>query len=102
SKYANTVECVWDRASIYALDDEDQKIYVSQIRKMLKPKFSYLLQTLTYDETKMKAPPFCVTREKVEEHFGKFCKIHQFENESVETLAFGQPSTFHAFHLSNK
>ncbi|RWS18215.1 NHL repeat-containing E3 ubiquitin protein ligase 1-like protein, partial [Leptotrombidium deliense] len=102
SKFANTVDCVWDRASLIALDKADRKLYVPQISKMLKPKFSYLLETITYEESKMRGPPFSVTPEEVEEHYGKFCKIHALENECLERLVYGNPATFHVFHLTNK
>ncbi len=59
------IAAVYDRASLIALPPELQKRYAAFMRASLPSATPMLLLTLTYDQSKMKGPPFSVPVEDV-------------------------------------
>lgn len=61
----DTVDAVFDRASLIALPADMRQLYVDKLADSLSTKTSILLITLEYDQNKMSGPPFSVSAEEV-------------------------------------
>ena len=56
---------VWDRASLVAIDPAHREEYATQSARLLKPGGKILLNTLEYDQQRMRGPPFSVSESEV-------------------------------------
>lgn len=62
-------QAVYDRAALIALSPELRKKYAAQLTTLLTAGARVLLITMSYDQDKMKGPPFSVSDEEVHDLF---------------------------------
>lgn len=97
---AGTMDIVWDRGALVAVNDDERPRYASVIKSLLSPGFSYGLCTVVYDDPSFKGFPRSVPDDEVVKLFGDFMtltKVMQSEEEKrlhisssiVETLWHG-------------
>lgn len=58
-------DSIWDRAALVAIKPEDRPDYCKKQVSLLKPGGKILLSTVSYDQGKMKGPPFSVDESNV-------------------------------------
>ncbi|XP_037498621.1 thiopurine S-methyltransferase [Rhipicephalus sanguineus] len=97
---AGTMDIVWDRGALVAVNDDERPRYASVIKSLLSPGFSYALCTVVYNDPSFKGFPRSVPDDEVVKLFGDFMqltKVTQSEEEKrlhisssiVETLWHG-------------
>lgn len=69
------VECVWDRGAFGTITEDEQKLYIKTIRRLLAPNFRYLLLVLEFDNSQWDGVPFSQPEEKVRRFYGKILLI---------------------------
>lgn len=73
----NTIECVWDRGAFGTITEEEQKLYIQTMKRLLAPNFRYLLLVTEFDDKLWTGVPFSQPEEKVRQYFGKLIfRIH--------------------------
>ncbi|XP_077971423.1 thiopurine S-methyltransferase-like [Styela clava] len=65
----------WDRGSYVAINIPTQQKYTDLIFSLMKPKAKILMESITYDMSKCKGPPHCITIENLQGTFGEKCNI---------------------------
>ncbi len=73
------VTAVFDRAALIALPGAVRAKYAPHLVSLLDAGARILLVALTYDESRMKGPPFCVPEAEVHQLFAKSCAIELLE-----------------------
>ncbi len=73
------VEAVFDRAALIALPGSLRARYAPHVVSLLSPGARILLVALTYDEARMKGPPFCVPEAEVRQLYSQTCDIELLE-----------------------
>lgn len=73
------VEAVFDRAALIALPGALRAKYAPHIVSLLPAGARILLVGLTYDESRMKGPPFCVPEAEVRQLYSKSCDVELLE-----------------------
>lgn len=63
--HIGSIDAVFDRASLVALDPTTRKKYANHMSSLLRPGAEVLLVTFDYDQTQMNGPPFAVSGEDV-------------------------------------
>lgn len=60
----DSVNCVWDRAALVAVDPSDRIKYAESINHVLdtEGRFNYLLNVVEYDSTTVTGPPYSISR----------------------------------------
>jgi len=81
-EHLNGVDSVYDRAALVAMNEELRPAYARQMGKLITAGSNYLLITFTYDQSKMDGPPFSVTDDEVQLHYGDQFDIKQLGGES--------------------
>jgi thiopurine S-methyltransferase len=71
----NTVDAVYDRASLIALPPDMRAAYVDRLSGLLPGATRTLLLTLEYPQQEMQGPPFSVTRTEIEKLYGSRYEI---------------------------
>ena len=74
-----TVDSVFDRASLVALEEDDRLRYADHLRSLVPLDAKMLLITLDYDQAEMSGPPFAVPDEEVERLFTDGFAIEHLE-----------------------
>ncbi len=64
-----TVDAVYDRASLVALDRDQRKVYAHFLARLLPAGCEVLLVAMDYPQQEMQGPPFSVTEAEVRELF---------------------------------
>ncbi len=108
-KDAGQFDCVYDRASLVAVEPSRRDAYVATLERLLGPGGDILLVTLEYDQTQMNGPPFNVDetvldayfeppwrRRLLERNTDALTTNAKFRNRGVDTLSecvwhLGQP-----------
>ncbi|XP_033123922.1 thiopurine S-methyltransferase-like [Anneissia japonica] len=81
-------DCIWDRASLVALNKTDRERYAPTLTSLMGPNCRYLLSVLDYDPSKAKGPPHNVPNSEVATLYESSCKI-----EKIDTSLY-HPSKF--------
>lgn len=98
---AGTMDIVWDRGALVAVNDDERPRYADTVKSLLSPGFSYGLCTVVYDDPFFKGFPRSVPDDEVLNLFGDsmtLTKVVQSEEEKrlhissciVETLWHGR------------
>lgn len=66
---------VYDRAALIALDQSNRRRYVEWMHSLIDDSATMLLITLDYDQSQMNGPPFAVSQNEVEHHYGQTFQI---------------------------
>jgi thiopurine S-methyltransferase len=74
-----TVEAVYDRAALVALDPPTRDRYVAGLVGLLKPGGKILLVVFDYDGSKLDGPPWAVGPAEVERLFGDYGTVELLE-----------------------
>uniref|UniRef100_L7LVC1 thiopurine S-methyltransferase n=1 Tax=Rhipicephalus pulchellus TaxID=72859 RepID=L7LVC1_RHIPC len=72
---AGTMDIVWDRGALVAVNDDERPRYASVIKSLLSPGFSYALCTVVYNDPSFKGFPRSVPDDEVVKLFGDFMKL---------------------------
>ena len=64
------VDAIFDRGSLVALNPSDREKYAKIITQLMSPNTRYMINALSYDQTKYGGPPFSVSEETVKKLFG--------------------------------
>ena len=96
-----SVDCVWDRASLIAIQPKHRQLYVDTMKRLLKgdKTFRYLLSAYEYDNPNILGPPHSVSGKDVESLFSSFAQIEVLEEKGV---VFDGPNKFTAVGTSVK
>jgi len=65
-----SVDAVWDRAALVAIDPDRRADYVTALKRVLTRDGVIVLVTFSYDQAKMDGPPWSIDRAEVERLFG--------------------------------
>lgn len=84
SSVAGKFDGIWDRGSLVAINPSDRQRYATLIVSLMTKDCRYLLDTLLYNPSLYKGPPFYVPDDAVADLFGKMCNIQMLE--SVDAL----------------
>lgn len=85
---AGTFDRVWDRAALVALNQARRPDYVSCLRGVLRPGARVLLNSFTYDQSKMDGPPWSVGEAEVRELWSD-CKVEVLQShEAIDEVHF--------------
>lgn len=76
-----SVDAVYDRASLVALPPEMRPRYAHHLARFMGPGSPSLLVTLEYPQEEMRGPPFSVTRDEVQHLFQKQYRIEHLHSE---------------------
>lgn len=79
----DSIDAVYDRASLIALPPEMRQRYARLMADRLKPGTPTLLLTLRYDQSEMKGPPFSVTDSEVRELYAADFDISEVSTKDV-------------------
>jgi thiopurine S-methyltransferase len=71
----DSVNAVYDRASLVALPPEMRAAYAAHMRHWLKPGTKTLLVAFDYSQHEMQGPPFSVQTPEVQALYGSWCDI---------------------------
>lgn len=71
----NSVDFVYDRASLVALPPEFRADYVRVLSETLKPGGRYLLIVYEYDPSQMEGPPFSISEKDIHALYGEHFEI---------------------------
>lgn len=82
SVYGGHMDWVYDRAALVALPLPMRKQY-SQALMQLCPQAKQILMTLDYDQNQMSGPPFSVTPEEIQQHYGTFYKVTPMQEQNI-------------------
>lgn len=82
---AGTMDIVWDRGALVAVNDEERSRYASVIRSLLSPGFSFALCTVVYDDPSYKGFPRSVPDDEVVKLFGGFMTLTKVVQSDEET-----------------
>lgn len=77
---------VWDRASLIALPPEVRPRYAAQLRALAGSGARILLDTLSYDQTRMEGPPFSVPDDEIRALYAGD-QVDRWHTEAVEVPA---------------
>lgn len=80
------IAAVYDRASLIALPPDMQTRYAGFMRASLRATTPTLLLTLTYDQSKMKGPPFSIPVENVRDLYSAGFEIEERAHKQVIEL----------------
>lgn len=83
-------DAIQDRGSFAALKGVEKEKYVTVIKSLLSPHTRYLLNAISYDDTKAEGPPFSNTEEDVNKWFGDKCTIQKLDGKDNLTDAHKQ------------
>ncbi|XP_008297401.1 probable thiopurine S-methyltransferase [Stegastes partitus] len=75
---------IWDRGSLVAINPRDREKYAALMMSLMATDCRYLLDTLLYNPTLYKGPPFFVPDEQVHDLFGSSCDVELLQ--SVDAL----------------
>lgn len=100
-------DCVWDRASLIALDYHFRPGYLDMMKRAVKDHdFRYLLQSVKFDKNKYGGPPRCVDNEDVDKHYRSWADVTLLESYLVDmdhpcrrVAAYYHDDFFEEFHL---
>ncbi|XP_041104438.1 probable thiopurine S-methyltransferase isoform X2 [Polyodon spathula] len=84
SSIAGKFDGIWDRGSLVAINPSDRQRYATLIVSLMTKDCRYLLDTLLYNPSLYKGPPFYVPDDAVANLFGQMCNIQMLE--SVDAL----------------
>ncbi len=79
------VQGVYDRAALVALPRDTRERYTAHLQEVTDTA-PQLLITFQYDQSKMEGPPFSITSEEIESHYGDVFEIDQLESLSVQSF----------------
>nr|CAH0099717.1 unnamed protein product [Daphnia galeata] len=68
-------DAVWDRGSMVAILAEEREKYAKLLKSLLNENFSYLIDTMQYDQSQFSGPPLSVPVEEVKRLFGDTCEV---------------------------
>lgn len=68
-------DAFWDRGSYVAINISTQQTYANLMFSLMKPKAKILMEAITYDMSKYRGPPHCITEENLSSTFGGKCDI---------------------------
>lgn len=74
-----SVDAVFDRAALVALDQETRTRYAKHLRSLLRIGTKILLITFDYDQTEMSGPPFAVSGDEVHRLFDEGFAVKHLE-----------------------
>lgn len=77
------VQAVYDRAAMVALPEETRRKYTAHLVE-ISDEASQLLITFQYDQNQMEGPPFSISSQEIESHYGHVYEIQTLESRSVE------------------
>ncbi|XP_012713789.2 probable thiopurine S-methyltransferase [Fundulus heteroclitus] len=102
SSVAGQFGAIWDRGSLVAINPKDRERYAALIISLMAADCRYLLDTLLYNPSLYKGPPFFVPDEQVHGLFGSSCSVELLQ--SVDALtdrqrAWGLDSLTENVHL---
>nr|XP_034314033.1 probable thiopurine S-methyltransferase [Crassostrea gigas] len=103
SDLEGSMNAVWDRGSLVAINREDRQRYVKLITSLLAPDCRYLVETLEFDETKFPGPPFCVSEQQFYDLFGEKFNIMKLDRkDSLEEKhrSWGLDSLYENLYLT--
>lgn len=78
-----TVDTVFDRAALIALDPPTRIRYADHLRALLPKRAKALLISLDYDQAEMEGPPFAVSPEEVERLFSDGFRLKHLETRTA-------------------
>lgn len=90
SDTAFVVDAVWDRAAMIALEAPERLGYCKKVMKWMRPGAKLLLDTMSYDQSRLDGPPFSVSDGKVREAYATYAKIQRLEHGPAD-FARGDP-----------
>lgn len=79
SEMLGSVDAIYDRAALVALPGEVRDRYTAHLRQMTN-RAPQLLVTYEYDQTMMSGPPFSISLEEVQRHYGDRYAVSQLES----------------------
>ncbi|XP_078318829.1 putative thiopurine S-methyltransferase isoform X2 [Crassostrea virginica] len=97
SSFEGQIEAVWDRASLVAIDKQDQRRYAALMKRLISKDCQYLLETVEYDGSKYGGPPNLVPEQEIKQLFGDLMETNLLEKRQVfpeEIKAWGIDSLF--------
>lgn len=65
-----SIDAVWDRAALVAIDPDRRGDYVAALKRVLAKDGVIVLVTFSYDQAKLDGPPWSIDRAEVERLFG--------------------------------
>ncbi|XP_015791373.1 thiopurine S-methyltransferase [Tetranychus urticae] len=89
-KINKTIDCVWDRGAFGTITEDEQKLYIQTMKRLLAPDFRYLLLVTEFDDKIWTGVPFSQPEEKVREYFGDFCEIQKLESKIPDHVSLYQ------------
>lgn len=85
---AGTFDKVWDRAALVAIDAPRRPKYVKLLRSLLRPGASVLLNSFSYDQSRMEGPPWSVGSDEIRELWSD-CELEVLqERDAIDEVHF--------------
>ncbi|XP_042142661.1 thiopurine S-methyltransferase [Ixodes scapularis] len=95
------MDIVWDRGALSSIDVELRGRYVTLMKSLLSPNFSYALWTIVYDDSTFKGFPKSMPEEVLRELFaGKGIKLRRIDSQGPSTRPYTDSATVHLWHLT--
>lgn len=82
-KLIGKVDAVYDRAALIALPFETRQAYIKKMLNLIDSHTQMLLITFVYNENEIQGPPYSVSKEEAENHFGNKFNIVALHDEIV-------------------
>lgn len=83
------VDAIYDRAAMVALPQATRKEYAAHL-KDITGKAPQLVITFQYDQSQMEGPPFSISSEELELHYGRSYDIEELESRPVDGKLKGE------------
>lgn len=77
------IDSVWDRGAFGTITEEEQKLYINTMKRLLANDFRYLLLVVEYDQSKWDGVPFSQPEEKVRSYYN-WCSIEKLRTWTPE------------------
>uniref|UniRef100_A0A131YB73 thiopurine S-methyltransferase n=1 Tax=Ixodes ricinus TaxID=34613 RepID=A0A131YB73_IXORI len=98
---AGTMDIVWDRGGLSSIDVELRERYVTLMRSLLSPNFSYALWSTVYDDSTFNDFPTSMPEGVLRELFaGKGMKLRLIDTRSPSLPSHAKNGTVHLWHLT--
>ncbi|KAM7294221.1 thiopurine S-methyltransferase-like [Ixodes scapularis] len=97
---AGAMDIVWDRGALSSIDVELRDRYVTLMKSLLSPNFSYALWTIVYDDSTYEGFPKNMPEAVVRKLFGKGIKLRLIDSEGPSPRPYTEAGIVHLWHLT--
>jgi thiopurine S-methyltransferase len=87
-EHLGSIDTVFDRASLVALDSETRVQYANHMRSIMREGAKMLLITFDYDQSAMEGPPFAISSDEVQRLYGDGFDIVHLETRDATNDTF--------------